>query len=190
MKIRHYALLLMIAVTPLLGGCFAAVATGVATTAFVAADRRTTGAIADDTAIELKANNQIGNLLQGKGHVDVTSYNRIVLLTGEIPDASFKSRIENAVRGIANVRGVNDELTVMAPSSLSSRANDTYITSKVKAKFVDANKFPANYVKVVTERGIVYLLGLVTHQQAEDAVQIARNTGGVQKVVTAFEYID
>lgn len=190
MKIRHYTFLLMIAVTPLLTGCFAAVATGVATTAFVAADRRTTGAITDDTAIELKANNQIGNKLQGKGHVDVTSYNRIVLLTGEVPNEAVKPEIENIVRGIANVRGVNDELAIMAPSSLSSRANDAYITSKVKALFVDANKFPANYVKVVTERGIVYLLGLVTHKEAEDAIEVARTTGGVQKVVTAFEYID
>jgi osmotically-inducible protein OsmY len=123
-------------------------------------------------------------------HVNVTSYNRMLLLTGEAPSAEIKADIEKlAVRLVPNVKSISNELAIAGPSSLGGRSNDTYLTSKVKARFVDANKFSANHVKVVTEAGVVFLLGLVTQTEANDAVEIARTTGGVQKVVRVFEIV-
>lgn len=122
-------------------------------------------------------------------HVNVTSYNRNVLLTGEVPVAESKSKAENLVKEITNTRSITNEITVGPKSTIGSRSNDSYITSKIKTKFVTENKFPANYVKVVTENGVVYLLGIVTNKEADDAVEIARNTDGVTKVVKVFEYM-
>jgi osmotically-inducible protein OsmY len=123
-------------------------------------------------------------------HVNITSYNRNVLLTGEVPDAAAQAKTIAYVKSIANVREVTDEIVVGPKSSLSSRSNDTYLTSKVKTKFVTENKFPANYVKIITENSVVYLLGIVTKAEADDAVEIARNTDGVDKVVKVFEYMN
>jgi osmotically-inducible protein OsmY len=114
----------------------------------------------------------------------------MVLLTGEVPTEEVKRGIERIAHSVANVRGVTNELTVGIPSTLSNRANDTYVTSKVKARFVDAQRFNPLHVKVVTENGVVYLLGLVRQQEAKDAAQLARTTEGVKRVVTVFEYID
>ena len=122
-------------------------------------------------------------------HVNVTSYNRNVLLTGEVPVAESKSKAESWVKEITNTRSITNEITVDQKSSIGSRSNDSYITSKIKTKFVTENKFPANYVKVVTENGVVYLLGIITNKEADDAVEIARNTDGVTKVVKVFEYM-
>ena len=124
-------------------------------------------------------------------HINVTSYNRNVLLTGEAPDAGTKAQIEKIVREIPNVRGVVNEIQIAGVSSYSARGNDSYLTSKVKARFIDnGGNFSATQVKVVTEGSVVYLLGLVTRKEAEAAVEIARTTGGVQKVVRVFEYIE
>ena len=120
----------------------------------------------------------------------MTSYNRAVLLTGEVPDAAAKEEAERITKAVGNVRVVYNELTVGAIAPLSSRSNDTVITSKVKARFVDARKFSPVHVKVVTENGVVYLLGLVKKQEANDATEIARTTSGVRKVVRVFEYTD
>ncbi|MCC6658180.1 MAG: BON domain-containing protein, partial [Rhodocyclaceae bacterium] len=125
-----------------------------------------------------------------KVHINVTSYNLKVLLTGEVPDEGIKAELEKAVAGIANVKGVVNEAQVGAVSGFQARSNDTYITSKVKARFIDANKFQANHVKVVTEAGTVFLLGLVTRKEADEAAEIARTTAGVKKVVRVFEYVE
>jgi len=174
---------------PLLHGCTAVVVGGAAATGVVVAqDRRTVGTITEDEGIEIKAGNRIGNRFPEGIHVNVTSYNRVVLLTGEVPDAATKDEIGRIARGVENVREVYNELAIAGVSAYSVRSGDSYITSKVKANFIDEGKFNAIHVKVVTENSIVYLMGIVTKQEAEDATQIARTTSGVQKVVRLFEY--
>lgn len=191
MKKRLFVATALIALAlPGLQGCVPAVATGVGAGALMIADRRAGETYLADEAIEIRALNRIHEKFGDKVHVNVTSYNMKVLLTGEVPDAGIRNEVEKAVAGIVNVKGVANELAVGPISSFGARSNDTYITSKVKARFIDANKFRANHVKVVTEAGVVYLLGLVTRQEADDAVEIARTTAGVKKVVRIFEYIE
>lgn len=175
---------------PLLHGCTAAVVGAAATGVVVANDRRTTGTMTEDQGIEIKAGNRISSRFPDGIHINVTSYNRLVLLTGEVPDAATKSEIERIVRGVENVRGVFNELAIAGTSSYTVRTNDSVITSKVKANFVDEGNFNPIHVKVVTENSIVYLMGLVKKSEAESATQIARTTSGVQKVVRMFEYVD
>jgi osmotically-inducible protein OsmY len=151
-------------------------------------DRRSSGAQVDDQAIEWRASSRISERFGSKAHVNVTSYNRAVLLTGEVPDERVRGEVEKLVREIPSVQGVTNELVVAEPTSLGSRTTDSYITSKIKTRFLDAAKFNAMQVKVVTEAGVVYLLGVVTEKEADDAVEIARTTGGVRKVVKMFEY--
>lgn len=155
----------------------------------MAADRRTSGAFVEDEAIEWKGLKQINDALGDKIHVNITSYNRNVLLTGEAIDEASKHKAEGIVKAIENVRTVTNELVIAGVSSLTSRSNDSYLTSKVKTRMLTENKFPVNYVKVVTENSTVYLMGMVTRKEAEDAVEIARGTDGVQKVVKVFEYV-
>jgi osmotically-inducible protein OsmY len=175
---------------PALQGCVPAVATGVGAGALMIVDRRAGETYLADEAIEIRSLNRISEKFGDKVHVNVTSYNMKVLLTGEVPDAGIRDELEKSVAGVANVKGVTNEVTVGGISSFSARSNDTYITSKVKARFIDANKFQVNHVKVVTEAGTVFLLGLVTRKEAEDAAEIARTTAGVKKVVRVFEYIE
>lgn len=175
---------------PVLQGCVPAVATGVGAGALMIADRRAGETYLADEAIEIRALNRISEKFGDKVHVNVTSYSMKVLLTGEVPDAGIKEDLEKAVAGVINVKGVTNELAVGAISSFSARSNDTYVTSKVKARFIEASKFRANHVKVVTEAGAVYLLGLVTRKEGDDAAEIARTTAGVKKVVRVFEYIE
>jgi osmotically-inducible protein OsmY len=174
---------------PLLAGCFGAAVVGVGTGALMIADRRIAENYLADQGIEIRAANRIGENFGTKVHVSVTSYNRMVLLTGEAPDAATRAEVEKIVSSVQNVKSTVNEMLVGGASSLSGRSNDAYVTSKVKARFLDANKFSANHVKVVTEWGTAYLLGLVTQREADDAVEIARTTGGVQKVVRVFEII-
>ena len=167
------------------------VGTAVVGTAAVATDRRTTGAQLDDEMIEDKNVLAINERFRGGDyHINVTSYNGIVLLTGEVPTESAKTDVERMIRSTPKVRAVQDELVVGAVSSLEQRSNDTLITSKVKARFVEANKFQINVVKVVTERSVVYLMGVVRHDEADAATELARTTAGAQRVVRVFEYID
>jgi osmotically-inducible protein OsmY len=170
--------------------CFPIVAGGAAAGGAVAADRRTSGFYVEDENIELKAVKWAETNLGEFAHVNITSYNRNVLLTGEVPDEAAKAKTLAYMKSIANVREVTDEIVVGPKSSLSSRSNDTYLTSKVKTKFVTENQFQANYVKVVTENSVVYLLGIVNKTEADAATEIARNTDGVDKVVKVFEYIN
>lgn len=188
---RLYILILTLLLAPVLQACAPVVAGGaVAGGAVVASDRRTSGAYVEDQGIEFKAGNRISEKLGDKVNINVTSYNRTVLVTGEAPSEEDKQEVERIVRAIPNVLGVVNEVAVAGVSSLTSRSNDAFITSKVKARFLEANKFPALYVKVVTENGTVYLLGLVSHQEASDAADLASTTSGVKKVVTLFEYLD
>lgn len=154
-----------------------------------ASDRRTFGAQTDDRLMSVKAENLLSDRFGNRAHVSVTAYNRRFLLTGEVPDAASKQEAESIVGRVENVRAVINELEVAAPSSLTSRSSDTIITGKVKAAFVDAKDIYANSFKVSTERGVVYLMGLVTEREGARAAEIARNVGGVQKVVKVFEYI-
>jgi len=173
-----------------LSGCVPLVLAGAAGGALVAADRRSVGAQADDEAIELKISNNVGSTFGDRVHVSVTSYNGIVLLTGEVPTAELKAQVEQVARTTAKVRRVDDELAIGAVTSIGARSNDAYITSKVKARLVESNKVPANLVKVVTERQIVYLMGILSHAEADAAAQIAATTSGVMRVVKVFEYTD
>ena len=155
----------------------------------VVSDRRTSGTQIDDQAIELKSVRRIADVIGDRGHVNVTSYNRLVLLSGEVPTEADKAAVEQAVARIDNVRSIVNELTLAAPSSLSARSNDTLMTSKVKASMVDAKDIQANAYKVVTERGVVYLMGRVTEREANRAADIARGVSGVQKVVKVFDVV-
>jgi osmotically-inducible protein OsmY len=186
---RNIIGLLIIAALPVLHGCAAVVVGGAATGAVMADDRRTVGTITEDQGIEIKAANRIGEKF-GDAHINVTSYNRMLLLTGETADAAAKDQIGKIAGAVENVRSVDNEIRIAGNSSMSARANDSYLTSKVKARFLDAQKFDVVHVKVVTEANTVYLLGLVTRNEAADATEIARTTGGVQRVVRLFEYLD
>lgn len=154
--------------------------------ALMATDRRSSGAQVDDQAIELNAAKRVGEL-GTLGNVAVTSYNRLVLLTGQVPAQADRARVEDAVKRVPNVRGVFNELAVGANSSMSTMSNDSYISGKVKASFVDAKDLQVNSIKVVTEQGVVYLMGIVTDREAARAAEIARSVPGVQKVVRVFE---
>ena len=157
--------------------------------AFMVTDRRTSGAQVEDQAIELKAMNRTREILGDRGHVNATSYNRTVLLTGEVPAEADRTAVEQTISHIENVRSVVNELAVMGNSSLTSRSNDAILSGKVKATFVDAKDLQANAFKVYTERGTVYLLGRVTEREANRAADLARTISGVQKVVRVFEIL-
>ena len=155
----------------------------------MATDRRTSGAQIEDQAIELKAINRVREALGDRGHVSVTSYNRLVLLTGEVPAEADRLAVEQVLARVENVRSTVNDLAVMGNSSLTSRSNDTILTSKVKASFVDARDMLSNAFKVLTERGTVYLMGRVTEREAKRAADLARSISGVQKVVRVFEIV-
>ncbi len=173
-----------------LGGCAAVVVGGAAVgTAMVVTDRRTAGVQLEDQNIELKSLTRIRETVGERGHVNATSYNRMVLLTGEVPSEADRSTLEQSIGKIENVRSTVNELAVMGPSSMTARSNDTILTSKVKASFIDAKDLQANAVKVVTERGVVYLMGRVTEREANRATELARGVPGVQKVVKVLEIL-
>jgi len=181
--------LVLVTCTVLLQGCeLALLGAGGAAAVTAMEDRRTAGTQIEDEGIELRIGNRISDRFGGKAHVNVTSYNRWVLLSGEVPDEASRAQLEKIAQSVANVRGISNEVQVAGISSLGSRANDSYLTSKVKARFVEARRFSPVHVKVVTEAGVVYLLGVVTQKEADDAVEIARTTDGVRKVVKIFEY--
>ena len=172
-----------------LGGCAAIVVGGAVGTAMVVSDRRTSGVQLEDQSIELKAVNRIRDAVGERGHTNVTSYNRTVLLTGEVASEADRSAIEQTVSRIENVRSTVNELAVMGSSSLTARSNDSILTSKVKASYLDAKDLQANALKVVTERGTVFLMGRVTEREATRAAELARGVSGVQKVVRVFEIL-
>ena len=172
-----------------LGACAPLMFAGVAGTAMVASDRRTSGAQLEDESIELRAQARIRDNLGERVHVNVTSFNRQVLLTGEVTAEKDRQAVLQLVERIENVKAVVNELAVMPLSNLSERSNDLLIVAKVKASFVDSRDLFASAFKVVTERGTVYLMGRVTQREATSATQVTRNVGGVNKVVRLFEII-
>lgn len=180
----------LLAMAATLSGCIGAVAVGAGAGTLIATDRRISEVYLADEAIEIRVNNAIGQQLGDKVHVNATSYNRMLLLTGEVPDAASKDQAEKvAIANSSEIKRITNELQIAGPSSYTARSNDTYLTSKVKARFLDAARFSINHVKVVTENSSVYLLGIVTQAEADSAVEIARTTGGVQRVVRVFEII-
>jgi osmotically-inducible protein OsmY len=188
---RRGALLLatLLASQLLATGCAPLMLGGAVVGGMMAADPRTARAQLEDQGIELKALNRVSALAGERGHVNVTSYNRMVLITGEVANEADKAAIEQAVGQIENVRSIVNELAVTAPSTLGSRSNDVVLTSKVKASLIDAKDLQANAFKVVTERGQVFLLGRVTEREANRASDVARSISGVQKVVRVFEIL-
>ena len=189
---RFLLITIIAAQAALLGGCAAVVGAGAVTGAAMAHDRRTSGTFIDDNVLELKA---VGALQDDKelwnySHLNVTSYNNIVLLTGESPNEALRQRAAQTVANLQKVRKVHNEVVVAAPSSMVSRSGDTLITGKVKTALINNKDIDATRVKVVTENGVVYLMGLVTQAEADTATEVARRVGGVQRVVRIFEYID
>ena len=172
-------------------GCIGVAATGTAVSAVAAQDRRTPGTYIDDELIELRVLDAIGQdeRLKHQSHVNVTSFNGLVLLTGEAPGDSLRSRVTEITRGIPKVRGVQNEIALKAPSSLLARASDAAVTGNVKASLLKDRKVNAVQVKVVTERGVVYLMGLLRQDEADRATEVVRRVVGVQGVVKVMEYI-
>ena len=184
--IARLALALLLA-APVLSGCAALVVGAVGGAALVATDRRSTGAQLDDTTIETKVATTLDSRYGSRAHIVTTSYNGFVLLSGESPDSAIATDAVALARSTERVRGVYNEVAIQPPTDLATRTNDSYTTSKVKARFVEANRFSATHVKVVTERGIVYLMGIVSRDEANAAAEIAATTSGVVRVVRLFE---
>ena len=172
-----------------LSACFPLVAGGMASGALLATDRRTSGAQLEDEGIELRAVSRLRSAFGERVHVNVTSYNRQVLLTGEVGSAQDKTVVEQLVAKVENTQTVVNELGVMAGSTLGQRSSDTLVTGRVKAAMIDARDLQFNAFKVVTERGTVYLMGRVTQREADRATEVARTTGDVLKVVRVFEVL-
>ena len=179
----------VLAVSTLLGGCAVVVGGALVGGALSYNDRRTSGTQIDDETIELKAVSRVNAVLGERGHVNITSYNRSVLITGEVLVEADRAKVEQTVAGVESVRSTTNELAVGFSSSISTRSSDTILTSKVKAAFLDARDLQSNAFKVVTERSTVYLLGRVTEREAGRAADVARAVGGVAKVVRVFEVI-
>lgn len=185
-------LLLAASLAGSLSACLPLVIGGVAVGALVASDRRTSGTQLEDQTIELRASSRLRDALGDRAHINVTSYNRQVLLTGEAPDAAARQAAEQAVSKVDSVRSVVNEIAVMSPSTVTQRGNDVFITGKVKARLVDAKDLSVNAFKVVTERGTVYLMGRVTDREIERSTQVVTEVPGipgVKRVVRLFELI-
>ncbi len=183
------ALLIGATVLPALQGCFPIFAAGIGSGVAATLDRRSLGTQTEDESIEWKAGSRVGDKLKDRGHFNFTSYNRKVLISGEVASEEIKAEAERIVAGIPNVSGVYNELIVGPSSSFAQRSNDSFITSKVKSRSVDSGKFNPLHVKVVTEAGAVFLLGMLTQAEADSAILVARTTAGVRKVVPLLEII-
>lgn len=192
-KLTTRRLVPMLLLSASLGGALSACAPmilgGAVMGSLMATDRRTAGTQIEDEGIDMRASSRINENLGDRVHVNITSYNRQVLLTGEVPNAQDKQLVEQVVGRVENVRSVVNELALLGHSTLTQRSSDALVTGKVKARLVDANDLYANAFKVVTERGTTYLMGRVTQREANRATDITRATGGVQKVVRLLEII-
>ncbi len=179
----------LILLMPLLQGCIAAAAGGATTGAFMVTDRRTAGTIMDDKTAEFKAIHalSLNKELWKQSHITAVSYNNVLLLVGQTPTESFKQEAFEAVGHIPKIRHIHNEITVGPVSSLGTRSHDSWATTQIKAKLIGNKEVSATRIKVITEDDIVYLMGLVTHQEAEIATEIARAISGVEKVVQIFE---
>lgn len=175
---------------PFLAGCAPLVVGGVGVGAMMVEDRRTPSTYVMDEEIELTAGHRLRQAGVAGVHANFTSFNRRLLVTGETANDTLKARVEEIGHGVPNVREVINELAIAAPSSYLARSNDGYITAKVKTRLIEDRRINALHIKVVTERGIVYLLGRVGRAEGDIAAEIAARTSGVQKVVKVFEYLD
>jgi osmotically-inducible protein OsmY len=174
-----------------LQGCAAVAVGGIALGASMATDRRTSGAYVGDQEIELKAKDELTKAFPEQNvSIAITSFNRQVLLTGQVPDEATRTKASEIVKAVPEVRTVFNELAVAGVASFTSYTNDSSITSSVKTRLWGDDRAPGTKIKVKTESGIVYLMGLVTHDEAKASIDVARTTAGVSKVVTLFEYID
>lgn len=182
-------LLAALALCGALGGCVALAGGAVVGGAVMAVDRRTTGAQIDDQTIEMRAANAVTAAIGDRGNVSATSYNRVVLLTGQVPTEADRSKVEATIAKVENVRAVVNELAVMPNSSFNQKTTDSFTTSKVKAALFETKGLQAAAIKVITERNVVYLLGRVTEAEANTAANVARGVSGVSKVVKVFEII-
>jgi len=186
-QLRTTGAVLLLALS--MSACAPILVASVAGSALVATDRRTSGTQLEDETIELRASSKVRDMFGEKVHVNVTSYNRQVLLTGEVPSDKERQAVAGIVEKVENVKSVVNELSVMPNASLGSRSNDLVVTGKIKASLVDSRDLFANAFKVVTERNTVYLMGRVTQREADSATQVIRNVSGVNKVVRLFEII-
>jgi osmotically-inducible protein OsmY len=189
------ALLVVLLTSSLLYGCAAAVVGGAATGATAVHDRRTVGTFIDDEGIELKARMAIfdDKELNSQIHINIISINGVVLLVGQAPTEAARQKAAEIVSTVPKVRLIHNEMTVAAPNSYLTRSSDSLVTAKVKSKLFtikEHDNFDPTRVKVVTENGIVYLMGILTHSEADTVTDAARQVGGVQKIVKLFEYID
>jgi osmotically-inducible protein OsmY len=189
------ALLVVLLTSSLLYGCAAAVVGGAATSATAVHDRRTVGTFIDDEGIELKARMAIfdDKELNSQIHINIISINGVVLLVGQAPTEAERQKAAELVSTVPKVRLIHNEMTVAAPNSYMTRSSDSLITAKVKTKLFTVkghDNFDPTRVKVVTENGIVYLMGILTHSEADAVTDAARQVGGVQKIVKLFEYLD
>ncbi len=191
---RWLAPVALLATTLLLNACATLVVGGAATTASVAHDRRTAGTVVEDQSIELRIRSALSKdpELGKQAHINITSYNGIVLLSGEAPTSAMRERAGEIARRDKKVRRVHNEIQVAAPSSMMTRSSDSWITTKVKTAMlsVKLKGFDPTRIKVVTENGTVFLLGLVAHSEADAATEKARQVKGVQRIVKLFEYLD
>jgi osmotically-inducible protein OsmY len=188
--IRYLTLctLVLVAIAPL-SACFPLVAGGAYMTGMVAVDRRTSGAMLEDQSIELKISSRIRDALGERAHVNVTSYNRKVLLTGETPDPQDKERVSEIARNIDNISAVWNEVGATPISTLSERTSDAVISGRIKAELLDSKDLFTNAFKIVTERGTVYIMGLITPREAKRVSSLASGVTGVKKVVLVHESI-
>ncbi len=166
------------------------VGAGVSASAIIAEDRRTSGAMLEDKTIEIKTRKLIEDELGEKSPIKIYSFNRYVLLVGQIDSEDKKIQAEDLTMEVSNVRDVQNEVEIAGESSRISRNNDSLLKARVLGTFVKDREIKANYLKIIVNSGIVYLMGLVTQAEAEDAAKAAANTNGVKKVITVFEYLD
>ncbi|MEX2525482.1 MAG: BON domain-containing protein [Gammaproteobacteria bacterium] len=189
---RTCKLLFILILPAILSGCIAAAVTATATGAAVAVDKRTTGTVIEDQSIELKAKQSLAKHeeIKDNSHINIVSYNTVVLVTGEATTEAIRDQIIETVRDVPKVSHVHNEISIAAPNSLMARSSDSLITSKVKTRLLAAKDVDGYNIKVVTDKGAVYLMGLISREEAERATDVVRRTGGVQKVVKLFQYTD
>lgn len=187
---KFVLLLGLVLLTSTLQACFPIIAAGVGTGVLMTQDRRSNKAYVEDQQIEVSVTDRIDKEVKGTVHVNITSFNHRVLISGEVFDEAAKAAIGKIASTIDNVSVVNNELVVSDTSSLASRSNDSLITSAIKLQFIDSSSFSADHIKVVTENGTVFLLGIVNHAEADAASEIASTTNGVLRVIRLFEYLN
>ncbi len=188
-KMNRLFLVLALAIS--LQSCAALFVAGAAGTAVVANDRRTTGVFVEDENIEIKFSSRLSEneLIKKASHINIVSYNGVALLIGQTPETEYKNRVGELARTIPSVKRIHNEIRLLAPNSLATRSSDSYITSKIKTKMTLEKNFSSSAIKVITENGEVFLMGLVSKHEAEIAIAISKNVDGVQKVYDVFEYI-